>query len=84
MTDEKLMDIARPFAADGGRWPSDWLDAMRAAMAAQCKADASMIRVMSFETYGVQLPEHNEAAHWLECSNVELCGERSESERTQG
>ena len=35
MTDEELMDIARPLAADGGRWPSDWLTAMRAAIAAE-------------------------------------------------
>ena len=35
MTDDELMDMARPLAADGGRWPSDWLSAMRAAASAE-------------------------------------------------
>lgn len=34
MTDDELMDIARPFAADGGRWPSDLIGAMRAVVEA--------------------------------------------------
>ena len=38
MTDDELMDLARPFASDGGRWPSDWLAAMRLAVAAERKA----------------------------------------------
>lgn len=42
MTDDELMEIAMPFAADGERWPSDWLAAMRAAAEAEreaCKRD---------------------------------------------
>jgi hypothetical protein len=27
-----LIELLRPFAADGGRWPSDWLDAARAVL----------------------------------------------------
>lgn len=46
MTDEELMDIARPFAADGGRWPSDWLSAMRAAMEAEREACAKVCESM--------------------------------------
>ena len=41
MTDEELMEIARPLAADGGRWPSDWITAMRAAMRAEREACAN-------------------------------------------
>jgi len=33
ITDDELMEIARPFAADG-HWPSDWLSAMRLAISA--------------------------------------------------
>ena len=40
MTDEELMNIARPYAADGGRWPSDWIDAMRKAAEAEREACA--------------------------------------------
>lgn len=32
LTDEALMDLAREHASDGGRWPSDWIGAMRAAI----------------------------------------------------
>lgn len=32
LTDERLMELAQPFAADGGCWPSDWLSAMHLAI----------------------------------------------------
>lgn len=37
MTDDELMEIARPFAADGGRWPSDWVNALQATVKACVK-----------------------------------------------
>lgn len=32
ISDERLMELAQPFASDGGRWPSDWIGAMRVAI----------------------------------------------------
>ena len=40
MTDEAIMDAMRPFAKDGGRWPSDWVDAARAVLALSAAASA--------------------------------------------
>lgn len=34
LTDEQIMDLCRDLAADGGRWPSAWIAACRAAIAA--------------------------------------------------
>lgn len=36
LTDEQIMDTVRDLAADGGRWPSDWIAAVR-----RCSALAS-------------------------------------------
>jgi hypothetical protein len=33
VSDEQIMDAVRGFAADGGRWPSDWIAACRAVLA---------------------------------------------------
>lgn len=33
LSDDQIMDATRAFAADGGRWPSDWVDACRAVLA---------------------------------------------------
>jgi hypothetical protein len=42
ITDEQIMDAARPFAEDGGRWPSDWIGACRAVLALQARQVPAM------------------------------------------
>lgn len=45
ITDEELMDIARPLA-EGGRWPSDWIYAMRAAIALERAENKNIISAL--------------------------------------
>ncbi|VTU25161.1 hypothetical protein H4CHR_01539 [Variovorax sp. PBS-H4] len=40
VSDEQIMDACRPFAEDGGRWPSSWIDAGRAVLALASSAQA--------------------------------------------
>lgn len=41
VTDDQIMDATRAFAADGGRWPSDWIAAGRAVLALTTAARAA-------------------------------------------
>ena len=79
MTDYELMDIARPFAADGGRWPSDWIDAMRTvveACATVCDAaeDAGNSRCIERDVFIWNRATKYCANRLRERSNVKLRG----------
>ena len=75
MTDDELMDMARPLAADGGRWPSDWLSAMRAAASAEREACAKVCDEIANaeEPYDFAIDAVNAAGAAIRMrSNVEL------------
>lgn len=46
-TDDLIIDIARPYARDGGRWPSDWIAAIRMAVEAEREACAKVCEAIS-------------------------------------
>lgn len=40
VSEEQIMEACRPFAKNGGRWPSDWVDACCAVLALASQAQA--------------------------------------------